>query len=92
MYKRINIYDFVDEFEAYGRKDEFTYDGLNTLFRHLDSLEDYELDVIAICCEFTEYSDIQEFNADYGTEFACYQDIEDSYIIPIDDKSFIIEM
>ena len=58
--------DFIDAFRMAGRQDDFSYVGLKALY---DSLIDYEestgeeaeLDVIALCCEFTEWNNITEF-------------------------------
>jgi hypothetical protein len=55
----INVYQFCDTFAKMGRKDQFSYDALQGLFEHLeqyseDTGEAFELDVIALCCGFTE--------------------------------------
>lgn len=50
---------FRDAFRDAGRKDQFTYDGLEALYDHInDCYQDnnYELDVVALCCEFSEYT------------------------------------
>ena len=52
-----------------GRHNQFTYDGLNALYTYLEEVNDnFELDVIALCCEFTEYQDIEECFKDYDCE------------------------
>lgn len=58
---------FKNAFVEMGRKDNFSYEGLSALFEYLEETEkdigeDWELDVIALCCEFSEehYSDIAE--------------------------------
>jgi hypothetical protein len=53
-----------------------------------------ELDVKAICCEFTEYENLEEFQADYSAE--DYPDMEAlenaTTVIPINNSdSFIIQ-
>ena len=73
MKKTINIYDFRDAFHKAGRGNQFTYDGLTALFEYLEDYEEgtgeeIELDVIALCCEFTEYESIEEFWLDYNQE------------------------
>jgi hypothetical protein len=46
---------FIHEFEKV-RPDNFTTAGLEALYEYLDELgEDIELDVTALCCEFSEY-------------------------------------
>ena len=67
--------DFRDAFQAI-RPDNFTYEGLGALYEYLESMseqmgEAFELDVIALCCDFTEYSEDEareEFNIDPDIE------------------------
>ena len=48
---------FHDAFERMGRAKQFSYDARAALFNELDSMgENIELDVIALCCEYTEYT------------------------------------
>ena len=73
MKQTINFYDFSNAFHKAGRGNQFTYDGLKALFEYLEEYEEatgdeIELDVIALCCEFTEYESIEEFWLDYGQE------------------------
>jgi len=73
MKKTITIYDFRDAFANVNRADNFSYEGLRALYDYLVELEDstgyeIELDVIALCCEFTEYSDLQEVAEVYDIE------------------------
>lgn len=69
MIKNINFSDFCDAFKAFDR-DNFGYEGKRALFDYLEQLEEdtgeqIELDVIALCCEYTEYSDIEEIKGVY---------------------------
>lgn len=46
---------FREEFAACGRKDQFSYEALGLIFDYIEENDpDYELDVIAICCEYSE--------------------------------------
>lgn len=46
---------FRDAFRAAGRNKNFTYEGLGEPYGYFESVdENYDLDVIAICCDFTE--------------------------------------
>ena len=54
MHQTINVHGFRDAFKSMGRADQFSYDALGMLFDHLD--DDRELDVIAICCAYSEDS------------------------------------
>lgn len=56
----INFGDFCDAFFKSGRKDQFSYNGKKALFEYIESLEqdtgdEMELDVIGLCCDFTEF-------------------------------------
>ena len=92
--------DFHDAFQNI-RPDNFTYAGLNALFEYFEEEEastaiEMELDVIGICCEYTEYENIEEYNKNYGTEVEYFvsglEEIRDlTTVIPIDDVSFIIQ-
>ena len=97
MYQEINEYQFRDQFNAI-RQDNFTYKGLTTLFNYFEELENdlgekIELDVIAICCEYTEYKNLTEFNADYGQQYESIDKIEeDTTVLRTDNSgSFIIQ-
>jgi hypothetical protein len=53
--------DFRDAFRNAGRENNFSYEGLGILFDYFEEYEqstgeEIELDVIAICCEYTEAS------------------------------------
>lgn len=57
---RVTEYEFERAFKKAGRGDQFTYEGLSALYAYLDELsdecgEDLELDVVELCCEYTEY-------------------------------------
>lgn len=80
MKTTVNFYEFRNAFEKYGRGNQFTYNGLNAIFDYLTELEEeigeeLELDVIAICCDFTEYGDLEEIQGDYTN----VESIEDLY-------------
>lgn len=58
MHITSNKSQFRDEFARHGRKDQFSYEALGLLFDYFEDCEpDYELDVIALCCEFVEMSE-----------------------------------
>lgn len=102
MKKTINYYDFVKAFEEMGRIDHFSREGLKALFDYLEQYEadtgiEIELDVIALCVEFTEYSDFEEFKENYSAyvEEHNIQDLDDllghTIVIRVDEKAFIIQ-
>ena len=97
MIRTVNKYDFIDAFRKMGRTDNFSFKGLVALYEELEMVENdigkpIELDVIALCCEFTEYDNLEEFQADYSNEYETIEDIQNATtVIMIDDDSFIIE-
>ena len=97
MKTTVNKSQFNDAFVNMNRESNFSYEGRNALFDYLEQLEEnlgteIELDVIALCCEYSEYKDLAEFQADYGEEYESIEDIEqETMVIPIDDDSFIIQ-
>lgn len=64
---------FIDAFKAYNREDNFSYAGLCALFDWLEELgeetgQEVELDVVALCCEFSEYGSALEACENYDFE------------------------
>ena len=98
MKETINFSRFCDAFRDCSRNNNFSYDGKRALFDYLecyeeDAGEEIELDVIALCCEYTEYETLEEFHNDYDKgEYETIEDIRDhTQVIEIDDNSFIIQ-
>ena len=72
MKKSIGFCEFTDAFTNMDRRENFSYNGLKALYEYFEQYEEdtgaeIELDVIAICCDFSEYSDVKE-------TYAIYQD------------------
>ena len=85
MKETINKSQFIDRFRDMNRKENFSYNGLSALYDYLGDIdENYELDVIAICCEYAEYKDLEEFQKDYNKEE--YPNMES-----VKDKTEVIE-
>lgn len=59
MKQTVDFQTFRDTFRAYDRADQFSREGLELLFDHLEEMErdngvEAELDVVALCCDYTE--------------------------------------
>ena len=97
MKQTVNEYQFERAFADMGRLSQFSYEGRQSLYEYFEEYEDstgeeIELDVIAICCEYTEYENLSEFQREYGQEYKTIEDIEDhTTVITINDDSFIIQ-
>ena len=89
---------FINAFKSWDTyKNQFSYEGLKALFEWFeeyenDTGEEMELDVVAICCDFTEYESLKEYNEDYDKEYEEIDEIADDItLIKIDDERFIIQ-
>jgi len=97
LVKTVSFSDFVEEFRNCGREDQFSYEGKKALFDYLEELsedigEAIELDVIAICCDFTEYDSLEKFLDDYSVAIGDINDIQNhTTVIQINNQSFIIQ-
>lgn len=89
MKKTITESDFKRYFKDYNREDNFSSYGLTKLYEYLIEIEEetgqeMELDVIAICCEFTEFQSIEDLKKEYDvdslreleneTDVVCFED------------------
>lgn len=83
MYTVVTRTDFHNAFNRAGRGNQFSYEALDTLFDYMEDMEDTEggrqeeFDVIATCCEWTEYKNISEFNNENGTNFSNAEELQD---------------
>jgi len=80
MKTTVNFSEFRDSFQQI-RPDNFSYDGLRHLFSWLeqyeeDTGEEVELDVIAICCDFSE-DYFQNIADQYGLDLSEYETDEE---------------
>lgn len=81
MKQSINFTAFADAFRAYERYDQFGYEALQVLFDYLEDYEggcatEIELDVIALCCEYSVDS-IEDIASNYSIDLSeCEDDDE----------------
>jgi hypothetical protein len=82
MKKTIGLWDFQDAFQTMDRGENFSQEGLEILFDYLeqyegDTGEEIELDVIAICCEYTEDT-ADDIIRNYDIDITDNDDIKDT--------------
>ena len=70
MKKTITSWEFIDAFDEANRSSNFSEDGREALFEYFEQLEqdtgeEIELDVIAVCCDYTQYT-YTDFAEGYG--------------------------
>ena len=68
----LNKTEFINLFDQYGRSNNFSREAREVLFDYFeeageDSGEDYECDIIAICCDYVE-SSVEDVILDYSLE------------------------
>lgn len=85
MHITVDFSMFADAFRRMGRENQFSREALEALFEYIENYEEdtgirVELDVVDLCCEFTEYENAITAAADYGftseLEADDYEDAE----------------
>jgi len=112
IYTRIGKYGMIDAFRNYGRlktsetHGNFTIEAVEELFHYYDEMtgehfelsQAYELDVIGICCEWTQWDNIDEVRQTYFYDAPETYDDDDvfeylednTYHIVLDDDSILV--
>lgn len=93
MKQTINLLAFGAAFYNHGRENQFSWEARKALFRWLenyeaDTGEELELDVIALCCDFTEYSTPLEAYAAYNSDIP---ESSDEAIAWLEDNTTVIQ-
>jgi hypothetical protein len=78
MKTTVSRYDFERAFVDADREENFSYEGLNALFDYFEDYEEstgeeIELDVITICCEYTEDT-AEEIARNYSIDLTDCED------------------
>ena len=73
----LDFSDFQDAFRRYGRDNNFTREGLELLFEYCEECDpDMELDVIGLCCDYSEDSP-EDIAANYSIDISECEDIDE---------------
>ena len=81
--------EFIDTFkQSELRKNNFSYDGLIALFEYLEDLEEdtgeqINFDMVSICCDYSEYKNLEEFINDYQDSTELHENLDYSEIISV---------
>lgn len=80
MKTTVNQSEFIDAFHRCDRYEQFGYDALCSLFDYMEQLEsdcgeEMELDVIAICCDYSVDS-VEDIARNYSIDIADMDDDE----------------
>tara|TARA_R100001463_G_scaffold35602_1_gene77327 strand:- start:374 stop:670 length:297 start_codon:yes stop_codon:yes gene_type:complete len=96
MKQTIDEYTFKNTIRS-RRPHNFTWGNLSHLYDYFVHLEEdcgieFDFDPIGICCEYSEYANLEEFQEAYGEDYETLEDIEyNTTVIIGDGESFIIQ-
>jgi len=77
IYQTITLSRFREEFARMGRADQFSYEAQAFIFDYLeDSACDVALDIIELCCEFSETL-AKEIAKEHGIDLSEYESEQD---------------
>lgn len=97
MKQTVNKSDFIDQFRVMDRLDNFSYEARGLLFDYLEEMEEssgeeMEMDVIAVCCDFSE--DTPESIADnYGIDISECEDedeVKEAVLDYLNDETMVV--
>ena len=80
FYETVTKHHFIDAFrQSAERKDQFSYEALEELFKYYDNLAEdtgssIKFDMIAICCEWSEYDSLEELEEAYDMPLKALDD------------------
>ena len=91
-----NVHDFLRAFELHNRTN-FSRDALRNMFEAFeefehDAEEEIELDVIGICCDFSEYDSLEDYNEQQGREVEDMEELHDEghFLCQVDENGFVL--
>ena len=80
-----SAYELEQLFREYGRENYFSYEGFKALYDYLEEFsecigEDFKIDVIALCGDFTEYESWEiiynDYSYSYNHESKTFEELE----------------
>lgn len=97
MKQTVGFNDFCDAFRRIDREKQFSREGLKALFDYLEeyekaSGEDVELDVIALCCEYSEddYATVAAENGVQLDDDSDESDVRQSVLNYLDEHTTVV--
>lgn len=91
---------FIEAFRKMDRMDNFSIDGLKALYEFLEDMsqdtgKDYKLDVIALCCDFSEESVeniVSNYSIDVEEDAEDYKDYVEEVVEALNNETFAIAL
>ena len=90
----VTLNNFRDEFAACNRANQFSYEGLGALYELLEDCSQdmpIELDVIALCCEFTEYDKVEDALANYDRIDTLEELHDHTLVLELDNGGLVLQ-
>ena len=97
-----NGYQLEQLFRERGRENYFSYEGFNALYDYLDEYsdevgEDFKIDVIGLCCDFTEYSSWEKlynnYSYSYNNEEESWEDTaQEDFMEWVNERTIVIKV
>jgi len=96
----MSLYAFRDAFQDMGR-DHYSWEAYEKLYDFYDQLsedtgEDFDLDVVAICCAWVEYEDVEELHKAYDLivreEDEDDEDFGDRYVEALERRTTVFKL
>ncbi len=98
MIQTINQSQFIDAFSNFseGYQNKYSYEGKVALFDYLEAYEQdtgtpVELDIIAICCDFTEFENFDELKENYRNIETMDELKDKTHVIELSNGRLIIQ-
>lgn len=91
MFKKVTKEGFINDFKAQ-RPENFSHEALNLIYDYMEDYmdgEDYELDVVGICCEISEES-AEDIARSCKFEIPQDDDIKDAVLAELERKTIVI--
>lgn len=106
----VNFSSFCDAFVRMDRTNNFSYEAKQALFDYLENMseetgEDFELDIIALCCEYSEASaseiiesfdlhEIEDFEDEEDFKERQFEEVKDyleynTFVVMAEDGKFV---
>jgi hypothetical protein len=94
MKELVQFSDFCDRFRSYERNENFSYDAKKLLFNYLEEYEkdvgeEITLDIIGLCCEYSEDA-LETVLEDYGLE--TFEELqENTWCVLVDENTVLYQ-
>lgn len=89
----VSAYFFVKKLCEYDRANQFSLEACDAIIEYMDEIDpDYELDIIEMCCTWTEYNDIDDLKQNFPDVLEeSEEDDDDDFLENLKDRTIVLE-